>query len=172
MGSYSMIDKDAVEALPGCAFWIDNTGRIFLGVTENGAAMTMESNAQKITCDEGGNTPLKFLTGGDSARIELTMLETTFARMARVCPNMTLDGSILKFGAVPGQTMPTGTVFHRPFAYPDGSRDLILKNACNIADQNLMHKFDEPMKLTCSFEGVLDETADDGDLLTGGLGYR
>lgn len=171
MSSYSgpAFSDDEIQREPGCAFWTDATGRIFLGFTEEGATLELTPNQEAQLADETGNTPLHHVNLGDTARITLNMLETTLARIARICPTISLVGGFLRFGSVPGQQMPKGEIVHRPFSTPDGSRDLILHAATNVADQSFVHNSKEPMKVTCTFEGHVDETQDDGELV-GGIG--
>jgi len=171
MSSYvnAAFDDSEIERLPGCAFWEDATGVVFLGFTEEGATLELNPNAEAQVADETGNAPVHHVNLGDTARITLNMLETTLARMARVCPTISLVGANLRFGMVPGQQLPQGKIVHRPFAAPDGSEDLVLWSATNIADQNFVHNAKEPMKVTCTFEGNVDESQADGALL-GGIG--
>lgn len=169
--SYNNAAFDDAEVLrePGCAFWTDDTGRLFLGFTEEGATLELNPNQEAQLADETGSTPLHHVNLGDTARITLNMLETTLARIARICPTISLVGGFLRFGSVPGQQMPQGEIVHRPFSAPDGSRDLILHAATNIADQSFVHNSKEPMKVTCTFEGHMDENENDGSFL-GGIG--
>jgi hypothetical protein len=163
-------DNAEIERQPGCAIWTDSTGTIILGFTKEGASMPFTPGADMEKADEAGATPLHMVSMGETARIELIMLQTDLARWARVYPFATYTGGNLRFGMIPGQRLPTGKIAHRPFGYPDGSRDLVLEAAVNIADQNFVHNHTEPLVLSCAFEGTLVETNPDGQLLGGGIG--
>ena len=165
-------DKGAIRHLPGCAIWTDEFGTILLGFSskDEGAALEVNQNLEPQFADETGETPLYYFTKGETARISFPMLQTNLDRLARVVPTAELVGGVIRFGNRPGKQMPTGKIVHRPFSYPDGSRDLVLNNAINIADQNYVHKGADPMIVSCTFEGVVDEDQDDGQLLNGGIG--
>lgn len=171
MSSYNNgFTREDIEVLPGCAFFEpEGEAGFCLGFTREGSVMTVEQGLQAVNADEVGETPLDHFMTGVKARIELVLLETDLAQIVKVIPTATLTAGRLTFGGVPGGKAAVGRVYHRPFAYPDGSRDILLHRATNISDQSFTHKHTDPDSVTCAFEGTADLTKSDGDLL-GGVG--
>ena len=141
-----------------------------LGYTREGATLGITQGGEAQNADEGGDTPLHHVSKGATARMTLDALETNLARFALLCPTATYAGGLLRFGVTPGTRLAQRRIVHRPFAYPDGSMDLVIENASMIGDQSFAHKHSEPMVLTCVFEGCLDETQDSGALVNAGIG--
>lgn len=171
MNPYAIgFDKSEVERLPGCAFWTDSFGTILLGYTKEGASLEVDPGLEEEVADESGNTPLQFVHVGDKCRLKLIMLETTLARMERVLPTSDLSGGELRFGVTPGTVAATGKIVHRPFAYGDGSHDLVVDQAVNIGKQVFSQKTKEVMTINCEFEAVLQENNASGNLTGAGIG--
>jgi len=169
---YATMNSDNVRYLPGCAFWIDGTGVVYLGFTEGGAALTVNPNAQEVMADEAGGAPIAVKTGGTRASMKITGLETVLTKIARMVGYTHYAAGDLNLGDVPGKTLTPGAIVHRPFAHPDGSQDLILRQAVCTSELTFTHKHDEPMKIDLDFVGVVDESKADTNLLNGGIGYR
>lgn len=164
-------DKSEIRCLPGCAFWEDATGLMFLGYTREGGTLRVTANLDKDVADETGNMPLNYKYQGEEVVLALTMLQTTKARMLRVVPGFTADGANVRIGTVPGQNVTkTGKVVHRPFAYPGGEEDFVLEEAVLISDPELTHQHSERMVLDCEFSGLVNEVQEDGMILDSGIG--
>jgi len=164
-------DKANIRNLPGCAFWTDATGLLFLGYTQEGATLRIEGNVQEDTADEAGAMPLNVKYGGERAVLSLIMLETTKDKLVRIDPKLNLDGTTLRTGNVPGANITKrGKVVHRPFAYPAGEEDFVLNDAVLVSDLEMIHRHDENQTLSCEFVGLVDESEENGSILSSGIG--
>jgi hypothetical protein len=168
----SGFDKRDIRHLPGCAFFVDQSGTIHhLGYTEEGATLNITANNQEVLADETGAMPLDYKFGGEVVVLALIMLQTTKGRLAEIVPALNNVSGNLRTGNVPGQTITKqGKVVHRPFAYPAGEEDIFVTNAVFTSDSALNHQHNEPMSLDCEFTATVDEDQPDGRVLDSGVG--
>jgi len=168
----SGFDKSEIRHLPGCAFFVDDSGTIHhLGYTREGAMLRITANNLQSLADETGAMPLDYRFGGEVAVLTLIMLQTTKGRLAEVVPAFNDVAGNLRTGNVPGPAIAKqGRVVHRPFAYPGGEEDIFVSNAVLTSDHELAHRHDEPMSLDCEFTATVDEDQPDGRVLDSGIG--
>lgn len=164
-------DKSEIRVLPGCCFWEDPAGTIYLGYTVDGGQLKISQGLDADKADESGNIPLNYRAMGADVQLTLKLLQTTKDRIARIVPEATLNGGNIRVGLQPGSIITkTGKVVHRPFGYGNGSEDFVIEEAVCTSDLTLAHSHKDRMTMDVTFQGLLIETRQTGDLLGAGIG--
>lgn len=139
-----------------------------LGHTKGGVTVTYEPEIHDITVDLYGSTPAEKVLIGQKLKAKVPLAESSIANLTVAIPESTVDGTNLTFGGEVGLRMSSvaGELVLHPIANDtDLSEDIIIYSAVVVSTLEIPFKVDAERILEIEFEGMIDETKSDGNML-------
>jgi hypothetical protein len=144
-------------------------GSTDLGHTKGGVTVTYEPDIHDITVDKYGSTPAEKVLIGQKLRATVPLAETTIANLAIAIPEGDEGTSSIKIGGEVGLRLSSvaETLVLHPIANEstDLSEDVVIYNAIVTNSISIPFKVDEERVVELEFEGIIDESREDGDRL-------
>lgn len=144
-------------------------GSTDLGHTKGGVTVTYEPDIHDITVDKYGSTPAEKVLIGQKLRATVPLAETTIANLAIAIPEGDEGTSSIKIGGEVGLRLSDAaeTLVLHPIANEstDLSEDVVIYSAVVTNSISIPFKVDEERVVELEFEGIIDETREDGDML-------
>ncbi len=151
----------------------DGTGEQSLGYTKGGVTFTIEREFADLTVDEFGSAPLDKALTGHKVMIKAILAQPSNVNLALAIPeglsaHTALD-SKAGFGTKAGKLLSTlaGELRMHPRANTPSNRneDVYIWKAVSVENIELGYKIDDQRTLEVTFEGLVDTTQPDGQLL-------
>ena len=144
-------------------------GNVPLGHTKGGVTVTYEPDIHDITVDQYGSTPAEKVLIGQKLRATVPLAESSIANLAIAIPAGENSASSIKIGGDVGLRLSDAaeTLVLHPVANDDDdlSEDVVIYKAVVTNSIDIPFKVDEERVIELEFEGIIDETRLDGDML-------
>lgn len=158
------MDQDNVK-LGVCRLYANG---VEMGLTIGGAEGIYTPEFHKTKVDQYTGTSEQWLIG-ESWGAKVRLAESTVANLKRAITHATEDGSNLTIGSYAGKRSSSKafTLVLHPIANEasDRSEDWIVYKAVSTSELNVPFKNDGEKVLEIMFEGLVDETKSDGNML-------
>jgi hypothetical protein len=149
-----------------CSVSLDGTD---LGHTKGGVTVEYEPVIQDITVDKYGETPSEKVLTGEHLRATVPLAESTIANIGNAIPAGTTTDSKITLGGQVGDRLLAlaGELVLHPIANDsdDLSEDVVIYKAVAVETVELPFMVDEERVVEVTFEGMIDESRSDGDML-------
>ena len=151
----------------------DGAGEQNLGYTKGGVTFTFEREFQDLTVDEFGSSPLDKALTGNKVMIKTLLAQPSNVNLAYAIPeglsaHTALDSKV-GLGAKAGKLLSVyaGQLRLHPRANTPANRneDVYIWKAVSTENIELAYKIDDQKILEVTFEGLVDTTQPDGQLL-------
>ena len=144
-------------------------GTTALGHTKGGVTVTYEPDIHDITVDQYGSTPAEKVLIGQKLKATVPLAESSIANLAIAIPEGEAGAESIKIGGKVGLRLSdvAETLVLHPIANDsdDLSEDVVIYKAVVTNSIEIPFKVDEERVIELEFEGLVDETRDDGDML-------
>jgi len=144
-------------------------GTTALGHTKGGVTVTYEPDIHDITVDQYGSTPAEKVLIGQKLKATVPLAESSIANLAIAIPEGEAGAESIKIGGKVGLRLSSEaeTLVLHPIANDsdDLSEDVVIYKAIVTNSIEIPFKVDEERVIELEFEGLVDETRDDGDML-------
>jgi len=144
-------------------------GTTALGHTKGGVTVTYEPDIHDITVDQYGSTPAEKVLIGQKLKATVPLAESSIANLAIAIPEGEAGAESIKIGGKVGLRLSdvAETLVLHPIANDsdDLSEDVVIYKAIVTNSIEIPFKVDEERVIELEFEGLVDETRDDGDML-------
>jgi hypothetical protein len=161
-----MADTLSNVQLGPCQIYINGTD---VGHSIGGVEYTYAAEFHEVKLDKYGNTIAEKFLLGEKLTAKLPLAEFTLNNIKRAIPFGTLSGGKVTIGKIAGAKATDQAmliVCHpRERAAGDRSFDLVIYKAIQTGEVTIKHDPDAEKVLECTFEGLIDETRSDGNML-------
>jgi len=144
-------------------------GTTELGHTKGGVTVTYEPDIHDITVDQYGSTPAEKVLIGQKLKATVPLAESSIANLAIAIPEGEAGAESIKIGGKVGLRLSSEaeTLVLHPIANDsdDLSEDVVIYKAVVTNSIDIPFKVDEERVIELEFEGIIDETRLDGDML-------
>jgi hypothetical protein len=144
-------------------------GSAELGHTKGGVTVSYEPEIHDITVDQFGSTPGEKVLIGQRLMATVPVAESTMANLTIAIPAGDAGASSIKLGGEVGARLSAGadTLVLHPIANDsdDLSEDVVIYKAIVTNTIEVPFMVDAERILELVFEGIIDETRSDGDML-------
>lgn len=144
-------------------------GTTALGHTKGGVTVTYEPDIHDITVDQYGSTPAEKVLIGQKLKATVPLAESSIDNLAIAIPAGDGLASSIKLGGEVGLRLSdvAETLVLHPIANDsdDLSEDVVIYKAVVTNSIDIPFKVDEERVVELEFEGIIDETRLDGDML-------
>lgn len=144
-------------------------GTTALGHTKGGVTVTYEPDIHDINVDQYGSSPAEKVLIGQKLRATVPLAETSIANLAIAIPEGEAGAESIKIGGNVGLRLSgeAETLVLHPIANDsdDLSEDVVIYKAIVTNSIDIPFKVDEERVVELEFEGIIDETRSDGDML-------
>jgi len=144
-------------------------GTTALGHTKGGVTVTYEPDIHDITVDQYGSTPAEKVLIGQKLKATVPLAESSIANLAIAIPEGEAGAESIKIGGKVGLRLSSEaeTLVLHPIANDndDLSEDVVIYKAVVTNSIDIPFKVDEERVIELEFEGIIDETRLDGDML-------
>lgn len=144
-------------------------GTTALGHTKGGVTVTYEPDIHDITVDQYGSTPAEKVLIGQKLKATVPLAESSTTNLAIAIPEGEAGAESIKIGGKVGLRLSSEaeTLVLHPIANDsdDLSEDVVIYKAIVTNSIEIPFKVDEERVIELEFEGLVDETRDDGDML-------